>query len=194
MVAKVVLRAMYGYDGDAVSEETGLKCLDASMAEVDQQKDTDINVIVARFGITGQLPAAGSLPLVTNGDFAEALDLRGALDLMRSADDAFMALPADVRTRFGNDPVEYVNFCSDPANVDEMVRLGLAVERDQESEKVMKVEVVNGPQGGESGGSRRRRRASAGGGAGGESGAPAGAPGAGDRVDEGAARGGEAAP
>jgi hypothetical protein len=36
-----------------------------------------------------------------------------------------MALPADIRFRFLNDPGRFVDFCSDPANRDEMSKMGL---------------------------------------------------------------------
>lgn len=39
---------------------------------------------------------------------------------------SFMTLPASVRERFANDPGEFLKFAEDPANLDEMVDMGLA--------------------------------------------------------------------
>ena len=41
------------------------------------------------------------------------------------AEKAFDALPSKVRSRFKNQPVEFLEFCSDEANRDEMAELGL---------------------------------------------------------------------
>ena len=46
-------------------------------------------------------------------------------DMVLAADDAFMALPANVRERFNNDPAELVDFISDVANRSEAIDLGL---------------------------------------------------------------------
>lgn len=140
------------YDGlqDGVSEESGLRCEDESLALDSQREEADINTIVRRFGLTGTVPSPGTLPLVTNGDFVEAMDLAEAIRLMRAADEAFLAQPAEVRKRFGNDPVEFVDFCSEVTsdgkltNLEEMRKFGLAVpEVVPVPEKVQKVEVVN---------------------------------------------------
>lgn len=125
-------RAYRYYDSAAVSDESALHCKDPTRTQESDAMDTDINVIVARFGITGQLPARDSLPLITNGDFQEALDFRQVQDLQIAAAKSFMELPANVRARFENDPVQFVEFCSrdDEDSAKEMVRLGIAVPKE----------------------------------------------------------------
>ena len=49
------------------------------------------------------------------------------MNLIVQADQAFMELPADVRLRFNNDAGSFVDFASDPDNLDEMRELGLAI-------------------------------------------------------------------
>lgn len=78
-----------------------------------------------RFGLTGVLPSGVRQP--TYGDFVGVSDYQSALAVIESADESFYAMPADVRARFGNDPAQFVDFCSDPANLSEMRKLGLAV-------------------------------------------------------------------
>lgn len=86
--------------------------------------DADINVIVKRFGITGQMPASVRLP--SYGDFSGVSDFQTAMNVVRSAEESFLELPASVRKRFGNNPQAFLEFCSDEANIDEMRKMGLA--------------------------------------------------------------------
>jgi len=60
------------------------------------------------------------------GDFSEVTDYRSAIEQIREARGVFDALPSIVRKRFGNDPAEFLDFCHNPANLDEMRKLGLA--------------------------------------------------------------------
>lgn len=87
--------------------------------------DSDLNVIVKRMGIRdGEMPPPVSDPRYY-GDLTDVPDLRRCLDIGRNAVDRFMALPADLRSRFHNDPAILHRFVSDPRNLDECVRLGL---------------------------------------------------------------------
>ncbi|UDN67479.1 internal scaffolding protein [robinz microvirus RP_29] len=53
-------------------------------------------------------------------------DLMGFMRLMHEGEAAFMTLPASVRKEFDNDPVEFVSYAADPANVEQMRDWGLA--------------------------------------------------------------------
>jgi len=55
------------------------------------------------------------------------MNFQEAWDAIRAAQQSFEAMPANVRKRFGNDPAEFTDFCMDPANREEMKRLGLLV-------------------------------------------------------------------
>lgn len=125
----IEFRTPYNYDTNKVSDETGLECLDASKAVQSQKEEADINTIVRRFGLTGQLPQNARMP--EYGDFTGITDYQSALNAVMAADDTFMQMPADVRVRFGNDPEKFVQFCLDPANAEEAVKLGLAVKKAQ---------------------------------------------------------------
>lgn len=118
------VRAANGYDVDAASDAAGLECRDPSLTIQSQAQDADINVIVKRFGLTGQLPQVLRPP--SYEDFSESVDdYRSALDLVAAADASFMKMPAEVRKRFDNDPAEFVDFCNNPDNLEEMKKLGL---------------------------------------------------------------------
>lgn len=123
-MAKLVVRGAYAYDADSVSRETGL-AIDDAESVVQQQfaEECDINTIVKRFGITGELPNGVAMPL--SGDFSGVTDFQTAMQLIRQAQESFYELPAEVRARFANNPADVIAFLDNPANRDEAIRLGL---------------------------------------------------------------------
>lgn len=123
----VFLRTPYNYDTDVVSRETALECKDDSLAIQSAAEDADINTIVRRFGLTGELPNDIKMP--QSGDFAGVGDFQSAMNIVRAAQEEFMRVPADIRARFSHDPQLFSEFFNDPANQDEAIRLGLATRR-----------------------------------------------------------------
>lgn len=120
----VFIRSEFNYDMFVASEETGLDCsVMPSMTKQSFAEEADINTIVRRFGLSGQLPANVRMPV--NGDFTNVPDFRTAMDLIVAARESFDAMPANVRARFHNDAAEFVDFCSDEKNRDEAIKLGL---------------------------------------------------------------------
>jgi len=94
--------------------------------------DCDINTILARFAKTGELPHMIKRE-PRYGDFSDPVDYLEAMNTVAFANEQFASLSSTVRERFMNDPHRFLEFASDPANADEMARLGLmkpeAVER-----------------------------------------------------------------
>lgn len=119
------LRAPWNYDTMDASNEAGLDCQDPTLAQQNFRDECDINTIVKRFGITGQLPENVRMP--TYGDFLQVNDFHSAMNAVAAAGEAFDAMPADVRARFNNDPGAFVDFCSDEANRAEAIKLGLVM-------------------------------------------------------------------
>lgn len=119
------VRNPYNYDTMEASNESGLKCEDESLAQQHQKEEADINTIVRRFGLTGQLPDNVRIPQY--GDFTGITDYQTALNAVKAADEAFMELTADIRSRFENDPEKFVEFCLNAENSEELVKMGLAV-------------------------------------------------------------------
>lgn len=122
---KVFVRSPFNYDTDQASDEAGLRCDDPSLAQQHQAEEADINTIVRRFGLTGQLPVIPYPP--TYADFDGVFDYHEAQNLIRQAQESFMALPAEVRTRFDNDAGKFVAYCSEAGHEDELRKLGLLV-------------------------------------------------------------------
>lgn len=117
------VRSAYNYDTGLASLSNGLICEDPTRAQQQFLEECDINTIVRRFGVTGELPHVTRQPL--EGDFTTVTDYHSAMNLIVQADMSFMELPAEVRTRFENDPGRFVAFCSDPANREEAKKLGI---------------------------------------------------------------------
>lgn len=102
------------------------------------QAETDINNIMKRYEKTGQLP-----DLIKKnpqyGDFSNPIDYQESLNTVIKAEQQFSMLNAALRNKFNNDPVQFLEYCANPENQKEMVKLGLAVRRPgKKSEDVLK--------------------------------------------------------
>lgn len=117
------VRSPYNYNMNAAGDESGLKCTDKSLAQQHMADECDINKLVERFVVTGEMPQLHLPPM--QGDFTAAPTYQEALNLMVEANRSFMQLDAKIRARFDNDPGQFVAFCSDEANRDELRQMGL---------------------------------------------------------------------
>lgn len=117
-----------GLPDDMAARFTDVDCSnDVSPVVQADAKELDINRIVARLQRGQAVPSLGGQPFY--GDVSELGGLQEALIKVREADELFMSYPAELRERFENDPVKMVDFLSDPGNLDEAVKLGLAQPR-----------------------------------------------------------------
>jgi len=116
---KPVLRTPY----DGKPYRVRLSFTKPSRAKQAFKAECDINTIVRRFGLTGKLPDNVRVPV--SGDFTGVTDFQTAMNSVRRATEDFMALPADLRKRFGNDPQLLMEFMADPNNREDAVKLGL---------------------------------------------------------------------
>lgn len=88
-------------------------------------EDADINVLAERFGLNrGPMPTVPIDPRFY-GDLSDVPDLRTILDIANDAKNRFMALPADLRARFDNEPAKLWQFVNDPVNRAASIELGL---------------------------------------------------------------------
>lgn len=123
MASKVIVRSAFLYDSDALSDDTAVKEFSESMTDQSQKEDADINTLIKRFGITGEIPVLDRLPV--QGDFVGNMTYHEAQNALLEADAAFMELPAELRARFHHDPGQFVQFCSNKENKAELLKLGL---------------------------------------------------------------------
>lgn len=117
------VRSPYNYNTDQASLEAGLKCEDKTLTKQSFAQDADINEIMRRFNLTGQLPDNIKLPQYV--DYEGIVDFHTAMNAVRHAQEAFDALPADIRARFHNQPQELLEFCALEENREEARKLGL---------------------------------------------------------------------
>lgn len=129
-VKDVFLRTAHNYDRDAASDEAGLSCPpEEGVTQQQFAEECDINTIVRRFGLTGELP--GDFKAPQYGDFTDVGDYQTALNSVLRAQEEFMSLPGEIRARFQNDPQQLLLFVHDEKNREEAQKLGLlkAVEK-----------------------------------------------------------------
>lgn len=129
----VFMRTPYNYDVDAVSEETGTDCGPETKTQQQFKDEVDINTIVERFNATGELPPQTAFP--SEQDFTETFDFQTSMNTIVKANQSFMELPAKARARFNNDPQKFMEFIHDPENMDEAIKLKLAVRRPEPETK-----------------------------------------------------------
>jgi len=101
------------------------------------KEESDINSIMARYQSTGEIPNLD----VRAPQYLDAtgMDFQSMQNQVVEARALFMELPSKLRTRFANDPGEFLAYVADPQNHAEMRELGLmhkavspAVEKPQE--------------------------------------------------------------
>lgn len=138
VVVTPFFRTPYNYDRDAASIEAGLACLDPSLTQQQFVDDADINTIVARFGLTGQMPE--NLRFPEYGDFTGINNLQDALNVGRAAQEQFMLIPPEVRAEFNNDPAVFLDAVHDERNLPRLRELGLAKALPAIAEKIAQID------------------------------------------------------
>lgn len=88
-------------------------------------KDCDINVIMARYKKTGQLPQSAMSAQARFGDFSQVPSFQEMQDRVIAAHEMFAALPAQVRKEFDNDPGQFIAAADTPQGCELLVKLGL---------------------------------------------------------------------
>lgn len=119
------VRNPYNYDMNEASDESGLKCMDPSLAQQQFKEESDINFIADRYGLTGELPTVQQLP--TYGDFEGIFDFQSAQNAVRKSLEDFQTLPAKLRARFDNDPQKLLTFLENEDNRAEAEFMGLTL-------------------------------------------------------------------
>lgn len=120
------------YDVDRVSDmtSTGVIAIDPetgeevhSLTHQSFKDECDINTIVKRFGLTGELPQDYKPPV--SGDFTNVVDYSTAMQAIADANSRFMEMPPQLRERFENDPQRLMDFLDNDKNREEAIQLGI---------------------------------------------------------------------
>lgn len=125
-MAKVLVRQPFVYDADVVSHASGLKCEDESLTVQADKDSCDINVIMKNYTPGALIPQIIRPPI--QGEYLNIKTMQEAMDLLNKGNKSFMTLSSKDRARFEYDPAKFVDFCSDPENLPELRRMGLAPE------------------------------------------------------------------
>lgn len=97
------------YDVKAASNSTGVDTGTDTPVQQSEKEAADINTIVRRFGITGQMPFGPRGGVY--GDFTKVpTDFHSAREILAQAEKDFMQLPAEIREKFGNDAGKLYDF------------------------------------------------------------------------------------
>lgn len=126
MSIKTVVLNPFSIDSDAHSDAHALVVPvdELSLTKQSDAQSADINFIVKQFGVTQALPYGIAVP--EYADYSDVPnDYHAAMNFISDSQDAFMQMPAALRSRFENDAGLFVEFFNDPANVDEARSLGL---------------------------------------------------------------------
>nr|QJB18986.1 MAG: internal scaffolding protein [Microvirus sp.] len=90
-----------------------------------QYKDQcDVNNIISKYQKTGELHHINRRQGVY-ADMSSITDYHLSLQKVLDANNAFSALPSELRLRFNNNPENLLTFLQNPNNYDEGVKLGL---------------------------------------------------------------------
>lgn len=85
--------------------------------------ETDLNMLMKRYGANAFMGTAPLNPRFLDDD--DRPDLQAAMQLMIDAEASFNSLPAVVRKEFDNDAVKFVEFATNPDNLDKLREWGL---------------------------------------------------------------------
>lgn len=114
------------FKNELVDPATGEVTHPPSVAKQEFKDQCDVNNIIKSFKLTGQINHINAQAMMGRfEDLPDEIDFQTSLNTIRDASQAFEALPAKLRDRFGNDPAQFLAFLSDPDNLDEARRLGI---------------------------------------------------------------------
>lgn len=88
-------------------------------------QECDINYILQQYGPSGVDPLNPPTAMPQFGDFSSVTDFMTANNILIDAQDHFDSLPASLRKRFDNDPLEMLKFLNDENNRQEAIDLGI---------------------------------------------------------------------
>lgn len=120
-----IVKEIFDKNGVFVRRDVSFVCEGPSMTKQSEADACDINKIMKQYERTGYLPPADNLGFYA--DVSDVPSYQAALAVVEKAEAVFMSLPGDFRAKLDNDPAKYLAWVADPANRDEMIKLGMIV-------------------------------------------------------------------
>ena len=119
------------YDPLEEHDQCGIEFTMPSLTVQDEKDETDINDIVNKYadgqkGIaTLDLGDSSQYAYLQFGDATLPGDYSTALELVSGVREEFYSLPANVRAKFGHDPMNFINHLNDSATLEYLQQQGL---------------------------------------------------------------------
>ena len=121
MTIQVNIRS--GYNPE-VKKRIQIKKFSPSMTKQNLVDDADINKLIRKHGYNQVVTNMQKLEVIY-GEM-NSTSLKEALQMQIDAKEAFMEVPSEIRNRFGNDAGAFIDYATNPDNLQEMRELGLA--------------------------------------------------------------------
>lgn len=104
----IFIRSPYNYDLAQASDDAAIPPdqQGLSMTIQSHAEDADINVLMRRFGVTGQITQTLNLP--DYADYSEVGDYQSAMNQLLDAQRQFNSLPPSLRSRYNNNPQAFL--------------------------------------------------------------------------------------
>lgn len=137
-----MFKTEFNHDTEAESLRYAIVPEGESMTVQDEAGEADINQIMSRFGVTGNVSLTKKQPL--EPDYLRVSNFHEAANIVREAQESFNELPADIRAKFENDPGRFESFLQDPDNAGVCLKSGLVNKiLEVKAPEPIKVQVVN---------------------------------------------------
>lgn len=101
-----------------------------SLAHQSFKDECDINMLMKKYGNERLIPHV-QRHQGQYGDFTAVVDYQTAQHVVAQAEEMFLTLPSKIREEFDNDPGAFLDFATDANNVDKLIEMGLATERNK---------------------------------------------------------------
>lgn len=112
--------------GEKIHPVTGEVTIPPSRTKQAHKAECDINNIIKQYKTSGMVTHINANAQVgAYLDLPDQADFQTAMNTVLVAQQSFATLPAKVRSRFGNDPAEFLAFMSNADNLAEARELGL---------------------------------------------------------------------
>lgn len=119
------------YDSLEEHDHCGIEFTMPSLAVQDEKEESDINYIVNKYAdgqkgvFTLDLGDSSQYAFLQFGDATLPGDYSTALELVSGVREEFYSLPAKVRSKFGHDPMNFIDQLNNPETLEYLRREGL---------------------------------------------------------------------
>lgn len=115
------------YNWDAAIDGVSFATEGESLTTQDAKDDCDVNMILERMARSGLDPHESRKAQAQYGDWTQfPSNYQEAYNQVLQAQETFSQLPSQIRENFNNDPLQFLNYATNPQNLPKLVEMGLA--------------------------------------------------------------------